>query len=309
MVRTGGSHPPNTGSIPVGAKRKIIIFFENTMNNPASREIDETTASWSYAELWDKYPIPARPDAEELVIEEKDILGSGKNVRDVAAMILGSTIEYRSLCKKLGITPDVVDFTRQNFDSLTSYATEKFDNERFVEADWLEVNYQNHFDYILGHRAFNVIRHDQVLTLFQKMYDSLKAGGVFFCRGNVKFPTGNAELAEIIDKWALTPNRPYRLFSYLEVALYMHCADEEGYLDYRKARAVMKKFYEQGKITDEDYKDIQPLISMAPGTKFRSFITKEELEKNMKEAGFQKIEWLFTSHEFTKNMPIIKLTK
>ena len=38
------------------------------MEGSKRREIDETTASWSYAELWDKFPIPARPDGEELKI-------------------------------------------------------------------------------------------------------------------------------------------------------------------------------------------------------------------------------------------------
>jgi SAM-dependent methyltransferase len=274
-----------------------------------SREIDETTASWSYAELWDKYPIPARPDSEELAIEEKEIIASGKKPQDINLMILGSTIEYRSLCKKLGIVPYVADFAQENFEALTSYSAEKFEHEHFVEADWLQITYNNFFDYILGHRPFNVIRHDQIVTLFQKMYGSLKSDGVFFCRGNVKFPDHKDQLEAMVDKWAFAENRPYRLFSYLEVALYIHCADENGYLDYPKAREVIKGFYDKGKISEADYKDIQPLISMPAGTKFRSFVAKEELEKDIRAAGFQKIEWLFTSHEFTKNMPIIKLTK
>ncbi|MFA5954254.1 MAG: class I SAM-dependent methyltransferase [Patescibacteria group bacterium] len=274
-----------------------------------NREIDETTASWSYAELWDKYPIPARPDDEELEIEKKEILASDKSPSEMNVMILGSTIEYRSLCKKIGTRPYVVDFAKENFDALTSYAEEKFEQEHFVEADWLEINYQNYFDFILGHRPFNVIRRDQVRLLFQKMYDSLKVGGVFFCRGNVLFPTNNSDLMEAVNKWGLVAERPYRLFSYLEVPLYIHCADKEGYLDYPKARMVIKQLHEQGKMSDEDYKDIQPLISMAAGTKFRSYVTKEEIQKNIEAAGFNKVEWLFTSHEFTRNMPIIKLTK
>ena len=279
------------------------------MKNSTVREIDETTASWSYAELWDKFPIPARPDSEELSMEEKEIKSYGNNLRKINLMILGSTIEYRSLCKHLKILPYVVDFAKENFDSLTSYSKEKFGNEHFVEADWLQIDFVNYFDFILGHRPFNVIRHDQVSALFRKMYTSLKTGGTFFCRGNVKFLGDKDRLEAMVDKWAFAQNRPYRLFSYLEVALYIHCADERGYLDYPKARGVIKNFYRQGKIGEKDYKDIQPLISMPAGTKFRSYISKEELERYIKKAGFKKIEWLFTSHEFTKNMPIIKLTK
>lgn len=274
-----------------------------------TREIDETKASWSYAELWDKYPIPARPDSEEIEMERNAILNYGTNSSEVKLMILGSTIEYRSLCKQLSITPYVVDFAKENFDALTSYSKEKFDKEYFEENDWLQIQHENFFDIILGHRPFNVIRHDQVLVLFEKMFKSLKPGGLFFCRGNVRFSDDSDNLAAIIEKWAFAPSRPYKLFSYIEVSLYAHCADENGYLDYPKARDTIKNFYEQGKINESDYKDIIPLISMPAGTKFRSYIHKDELEGDIKQAGFSSIEWLYTNHEFTKNMPIIKLVK
>ena len=141
------------------------------------------------------------------------------------------------------------------------------------------------------------------------MHHSLKPGGIFFCRGNVKFPGDPDRLESLIEKWGKVAERPFRLFSYIEVALYIHCADTDGYLDYPKARKTISDYHGKGLISDDDYRDILPLISMPAGTKFRSYIKNEELEKHIKEAGFKKIEWLFTSHEFTKNMPIIKLIK
>lgn len=279
------------------------------MDQKTTREIDETAASWSYAELWDRFPIPARPDDEEIALEESAIRKSGKTASEIDLMILGSTIEYRSLCQKLGIAPDVIDFSQDNFDSLTAYSSEKFTNEHFIERDWLEVDKHDFYDFILGHRPFNVIRRDQIDTLFQHMHDSLKTGGVFFCRGNVKFVDDKDRLDSIVDKWGRAQDRPYRLFSYLEVPLYSHCADSEGYLDYPKARETIKKYFDDGKITESDYKDIAPLISMPAGTKFISCVPKKELEESIAKAGFSSAEWLFTSHEFTSNMPIIKLTR
>ena len=274
--------------------------------NPKEIERDTTSASWSYAELWDRFPIPARPDAEEIAMEETYMKTLPK---DPHVMILGSTIEYRSLCTRLGITPHVVDFSRSNYDSLTSYAKEKFGKELFVEADWLAIDSADKFDVILGHRPFNVIRHDQIGTLFRSMHRALKPGGIFFCRGNVRFPGDEDRLEELVLKWGSAKNRPYRLFSYLEVPLYIHCADSQGYLDYPKARETMQVFHDRGLVNDADYADLVPLISMPAGTKFRSFIAKEELETSIRAAGFEKIDWKFTSHEFTKNMPILVLTK
>jgi len=242
-------------------------------------------------------------------MEEDAIRGMSKKPSDMSLMILGSTIEYRSLCRKLGIKPHVVDFSRANFDALSAYSKEKFTDEIFVESDWLQIPFTETFDVILGHRPFNVIRHDQVGVFFKKMHDSLKKEGVFFCRGNVRFPGDQDHLALLVEQWGKAATRPHRLFSYLEVPLYMHCADARGYLDYPKARDVIRKFHEQKFINDSDYEDIQPLISMPEGTKFRSFIAKEELEEHIRAAGFRSIEWLLTSHTFTKNMPIIKLIK
>ena len=274
-----------------------------------SRQVDDPTATWSYSELWNKFPIPARPDSEELVIEGESIKNCGKLGADIELMILGSTIEYRSLANKLSITPHVVDFSKQNFDILSSYSQEVFDHEQFIESDWLQIEYKNKFDFILGHRPFNVVRHDQIDTLFTKMYEALLPGGTFFCRGNVLFADSYIDIEAIREKWAFVSNRPYPLFSYLEVALYIQCSDDMGYLDYPKAQAIVDTWFQEEKITEQDYKQVRPLISLPAGTKFRSSVKKEELENCITKVGFASVEWLFTSHEFTKNMPILKLTK
>ena len=110
------------------------------------------------------------------------------------------------------------------------------------------------------------------------MNAALKKGGIFFCRGNVMPPDYEDQLDRIIDTWAFAPNRPFRLFSYLEVALYFHCADELGYLDYPTARETIRQYHEEGKISDADYNDIRPLISMPEGTKFQAMFHSTNLK-------------------------------
>jgi len=273
------------------------------------KQIDDLNASWSYAELWDKFPVPARPGKSELAIYEKAIRAKQKAVKNVSLLVLGSTIEYRSLAKKFNIIPDVADFSRENFESLTAYAKEKFKKERFIEIDWLKIKDVGKYDFILGHRPANVIRHDQVPILFKIMYQALKIGGTFFCRGNIWFSGDRDRLDAIIKKWGKTKNRPYPLFTYIEVALYFRCADKRGYLNYPKARAVVKIWRENGFVSEKDYRQISPLISMPAGTKFRGLIKKAEMTRSAQKAGFKKIQWLFTPEEFNRNMPIIKFTK
>ena len=270
---------------------------------------NENAAEWDYAELWDKFPVPARPCPEELAIQEKEITKMQEGGRDLNLLILGSTIEYRSLAKKLGIVPHVADFSKENFDSLTAYSKEKFGEERFIQTDWLQISDKDKYDAVLGHRCFNCLRPKDVGRFFGRIYDSMKPGGVFFCRGNVLFPEDRDRLEEIRAKWAFNPEREHPLFSYLEVELYFRCADEEGYIDYPKARRVMDGWFAEGKISREDHELARLLVSMPAGTLFRGKVTKEEIDSHIQDSSFRDVEWLFTSQELSRNMPIIKLIK
>ena len=102
----------------------------------STREVDDLGAHWSYAELWDAFPIPSRPDSEELAHEEKYL--TRLRPENVSLMILGSTIEYRSLCKRLGIRPHVIDFSRDNFDSLSSYSKKNLPMKRLSSRTGLQ---------------------------------------------------------------------------------------------------------------------------------------------------------------------------
>ncbi|HIG96114.1 TPA: class I SAM-dependent methyltransferase [Candidatus Woesearchaeota archaeon] len=272
-----------------------------------AQSADESTASWNYAEVWDKFPVPARPCPKELGIIKQFLTEQLKTKKQLNVLVLGSTIEYRSLLKSLGITPVIADFSRENFDSLTAYAQEKFEREEFVEIDWLHVNEKETFDVILGHRPINVIRPHEVKLLFSRMHQALKPGGVFFCRGNIRFPGDQDCLEACREKW-VRKERPYPLFTYLEVALYFRCTRENGSINYPQAREIVNQWFREGKITPEDYDHIKILISMGDDAQFFT-LQQEKVLKDLQEVPFQSVEWLFTGDEFTKNMPLIKLTK
>lgn len=268
-------------------------------------KLSDEKASWDYAEIWDKFPVPARPSAEELDYLENEL---GKNPHD-KVLILGSTIEYRSLCKKLGIKPYVADFEKSHYEILTKYSDEKFDGEHFLETDWLKLNQKNEYDVIVGHRPYNVIGKDVLPDFFQQIHDALKPGGLFFCKGNVKFEGDKDKLDDLIDKWAFQKNREYPLFSYIEVELYFYCTDDGGYVDYEKARKVVGRWFESKRITEEDFDLIKLLVSMSSEARFRGLIKENELKLVIKEAGFESQEWIILDKEICQNMPLIKLKK
>ena len=264
---------------------------------------EDEIASWDYAKLWDKFPVPARPSKEELYFLGKEIDG----MSPTKILILGSTIEYRDLCKKKLICPYIADFDRQHYKILTKYSKEKFANEHFLEIDWLKIKDSGKYDMIIGHRAFNVIGKKMMNKFFSNMFKALKPGGVFFCKGNIFYKNQKDNLFELVDKWAFR-KREYPLFSYIEVCLYFHCADKNGYVDYPKATNLMKILYERKKILKEDYGLIKILISMSSEARFRGKISQKEIRTAIKLSGFSD-EWIVLDKTICKNMPIIKLTK
>jgi SAM-dependent methyltransferase len=271
-----------------------------------NKEQDEDSASWDYAQVWKLFPIPAKPCTKELEFLEKQMKNKVNNSSNI--LILGTTNRYRSLANKLNIKSHVADFSRENFESLTEHSKEKFSNEEFTEIDWLEINDKNKFDFIVGHRAINVIGKPHIERLFTGMCKALKSGGVFFCRGNVKFSNHVDKLDIIRDKHTFKKDRKEKLFTYLEVELYIKCSDEDGYIDYPKCRELIRSWLDKRKITQEDYELIKPLISMSDDARFRT-VERKEIVDAFEKSGFSKIELLFTGDEFAKNMPIIKLTK
>jgi len=266
----------------------------------------EKEASWDYAEVWSKFPVPARPSKEELKYLETELKRFGKNSK---ILILGSTIEYRSLCNKLGIRPYVADFDKSIYGILTKYSKEKFVGEHFLEVDWLKIKEKNKFDVIIGHRAINVIGKEVLQKFFLRMKRVLKPSGIFYCKGNVQFINDKTKLDSIRGKWAFKKNRRYPLFSYLEVELYFYCADRDGYVNYPKARKLVNNWYRQRKISLKDYNLMKILVSMSDDARFRGKISEHEIIKKIKAAGLKIDQWLILDKDICSNMPIIKLIK
>ena len=259
--------------------------------------------TWTYAQLWNLFPIPARPCSKELAVIRRELRKKAKNSK---VLILGSTIEYRTLCKRLGIKTVVADFSRKNFEQLTSYSNEDYYNEEFREIDWMKITDNNNFDFILGHRIFNVIRRNDIQKMFQIMHKALKPGGVFFCRGNIFDKEYAGKMVEFLDHWSFA-KRKFPLFTYIEVALYMNSCDQQKYVKYSKCRKIVEAWRLAKKISQQDFDEIMPLISMGKKARFRT-AECNEIKKAYQAVGF-KAKWITTGDEFAEQMPIIRLEK
>ena len=274
-------------------------------NMRSNNRAPDDAASWDYAEIWDKFPVPARPAKEELTFLEQEM----SSKRHDNALILGSTIEYRALCRRLGIAPYVADFERSHYEILSSYAGEDFSGEHFLEVDWLDLDDKNKYDIILGHRAINVVGKEVLQKFFQLVHRALKPRGIFYCKGNIRYEGEKEKFDEMVDKWAFKKEREYPLLSYIEVPLYFHTADADGYVVYPRARQVVAEMFENKRCTEEDYQLIKLLVSMSDDARFRGLIREREIRAIIAEVGFSKAEWIILDKDICRNMPVIKLTK
>lgn len=249
--------------------------------------------------------MPARPSKEELAFLEKEIA----KMPHENLLILGSIIEYRSMCKSLEIAPYVADFEKSHYEILTSYAKETFGNEHFLEVDWLDIEGKNKYDIIVGHRPFNVIGKEVLQRFFERMHKALKPGGIFYCKGNILYGNEQEHFNELIDKWAFAKNREYPLFSYIEVNLYFHTADKDGYVIYPQARKIVDQLLEDKHCSKKDYNLIKMLVSMSEEARFRGLIHEKEIRNVIEKLGFSNSKWVILDKDICQNMPIIKLKK
>ena len=273
--------------------------------SPFAHFAPDEVASWDYAQIWDKFPVPARPSKEELAFLKKEVV----NIPHKNLLILGSTIEYRSMCKRLGIAPYVADFEKSHYEILTSYAKEKFGNEHFLEVDWLDIKDERKYDIIVGHRPINVIGKEVLQRFFEQMYKALKPGGIFYCKGNILYNKEQEHFNELVDKWAFADKREYPLFSYIEVHLYFHTADKDGYVIYPQARKIVDQLFKDKRCSEEDYNLIKMLVSMSEEARFRGLIHEQEVRDVLDKVGFSQSEWIILDKDICQNMPIIKLKK
>ena len=144
---------------------------------------------------------------------------------------------------------------------------------------------------------------------FQVMNGALKPGGVFYCKGNIIDNDHKDKLNDLVKQWAFKDDREYPFFSYIEVELYFHCADENGYVDYHKARKIAKRWIEEGRISQEDYDLAKILISMSDDARFRGAVPEREIKEAIQGANFKSADWLVLDNDICENMPIIKMVK
>ncbi len=149
------------------------------------------------AAYWKHLPPPARPWPSEVAWFEKYVLEKKKKgKKDV--LILGSTVEFRSMLHKNKMKVYVVDFSKKFFKILSKQPMRYKGPEVFYEQNWLTMNLGKKFDLIFGDWVPNVIHSKEYYKFFKQILKHLKPDGLFIGREALRPNQTKVDLKKVL---------------------------------------------------------------------------------------------------------------
>lgn len=140
------------------------------------------------AQNWARMKPPVRPSSSEIEVFGKYISAIAERPNP-KALVMGSTVELRSLCVKHGVSVTCVDYKEENYDAFSLQMSED-DGRNYICKDWRDLETEEKFDLILGDLSFNMLTgipsktstmEDYRFTL-EHMFQFLTPGGVMVQR-------------------------------------------------------------------------------------------------------------------------------
>jgi SAM-dependent methyltransferase len=141
-------------------------------------------SSWAGKKVydWANYLVPARPSPSELEIVEQYLRRLIKTTQTVRVAILGSTVEFRSLCHRYRAEVTVVEFSRRHYQILSLQPMRFTGKETLREEDWRTMHSRTKYDLILGDLVLNVVARDDITKILRNLGRSLAEGGYCLLR-------------------------------------------------------------------------------------------------------------------------------
>ena len=179
------------------------------------------------AKKWSMYDVPQRPSKQELKII-KNLLKklSGKLIKKrLNILVLGSTPEYRKLLSKFrNINVTCVDFSSAMYRGMTAAIGYKPKREILVEENWVDINFHNKFDLVLGHLVLGNVPHKYQKQFLKNIKNTLKPNACFITRDSRitnEFLKSKLDLSEFMKAYAT--KKPLKLYATL---FYSYCIFE-----------------------------------------------------------------------------------
>lgn len=203
---------------------------------------------------WQKLTAPARPSKGMVELYEKNILTAIKNGPNFAWGLLGCTPEIRSIAGKYQAKITCID---RNPDTFHAYKTmsEPSRYEKFICSDWLDLNFKEMFDIVLGDGAMSMLPIKYHAKFLANVHQIIKSEGFAVLRIHVVAPLLFDSPQEIFEWYhKKNDNTPiYSMRAYLR-ALWLNM--DTLSLSHAEYQTKLLEVYRNGLITFEEYKEL-----------------------------------------------------
>lgn len=262
--------------------------------------------SWvEIAEKWKAYNYPAKPSPMEIRFFEKELKKIIDKKRNIRALILGATPEFRDLLAKYKLEVCLIDNNEASVKAMTSLMKRRNKKEKVVIGDWLKMPFKkDSFDLVLSDSAQDNIKFKDFNRFFNNVYRILKPKGYwFFGAVNVE-KNQSISFKEYIKKYKENPKifKDFRNFAFYffkvgrGVDFYK---PKTRSFNFAKIDQRVKTAVEEGKVSSKALKDIcfhlnyeQVLIGK---TEFKKILKKKfNILKEMKKDNHPSMEIKWT---------------
>lgn len=212
-------------------------------------------SSWAGKKVydWKNYLIPARPSRSELEIVEKYLRKLKKINATVRVAILGSTVEFRSLCHRYGTEVTLVEFSRKHYQILSRQPMKFTGSETLREEDWRTMGAGEKYDLVLGDLALNVVAREDIGRILRKLGRSLAEDGYCLLRTWVRTDDTRYDLRAVV---ARHRRKTPHVHFYTACVLPLHMCNydfKRDSADYPAMMADLLRAYRAGLVRKSEY--------------------------------------------------------
>ena len=200
-------------------------------------------SSWAGNKVndWANYLPPARPSRSEVAIVDRYVDRLRRTRKSLRVAILGSTVEFRSLCHRRGADVTVIEFSREHYRILSRQPMKHRGQETLREEDWRKMKTDRKYDLILGDLVLNVVARRDIAHVLRNIGRSLVRDGVCLLRTWVRRNDRRHDLRTIVTQHR---RRTPRTHFYTACMLPLHMCDYDFRRDSADYAAMTRRLFQ-----------------------------------------------------------------
>lgn len=225
-----------------------------------------STVTWDIANNWKNFRPPIRPSVHDLAVFQKylqeKVKQNSKKGQSVRLLILGSTPELRDMAHDAGITLTICDYSKENYDALSSLCQKKgreLGKEVFLQQDWrsltLSEKSNGRFDIIFAEASFNMVGKDGLHEVLRSLQNVLADDGIIVAKTWTLLPTGGMTFDSLLQEYRTRYKEIRFLDAVNQLLLSLFYKQEHGSV--QKRYWTMKKYTDDGILTKEEFATLE----------------------------------------------------